>query len=228
MMIRKLITRTFTLFFMLFTLAGCGDDTKIEQPFIVVAFGDSLTEGFSLPTDKAFPALLQSHFMANGHTGVKVMNMGISGDTTEAGLARVHFVINAQPQLVILELGANDMLRNLPVEEARENLATMLAAFRAAKIPVVLCGVKVPAVFTLGNPNIGAYGKMFASLADEFDVAFYPDFLKNVAGKKSLNLQDGLHPNESGTEVLAETLYPKVEKLALHIYATMAKEQPAH
>lgn len=221
MMIRKLFTRPITLIFAFFMLAACDNDTKIEQSFTIVAFGDSLTEGYSLPTDRAFPAQLQARFMANGHVGVKVMNMGISGDTSEGGLSRLHFAINANPRLVILELGANDILRNSPADETRKSLATMLAAFKAANIPVLLCGVEVPSVYTLANDNLSAYEAMFESLAKEFDVEYYPNFLKGVTGKQDLNLPDRLHPNEKGVAVLTENIYPAVENMALDIYEQM-------
>lgn len=194
----------------LFVLSACDSGGPITQPVTVVAFGDSLTDGYRLPTEQAVPARLQAHFLAEGHTGVRILNMGISGDTTHGGLSRLNLALDAHPHVVILELGANDLMRGQPPANARKNLSMMIEALQSRDIIVILCGVEVPGAFTLSNPDRGEYPDMFAELADEYDVRFYRNFLKGVQGKAGLNLEDGLHPNAKGAQVIADKLYPLV------------------
>lgn len=195
-------------------LTACDAGGPITKPVTVVMFGDSLTDGYKLPTEQAVPARIQAHFLADGHTGVRVMNMGISGDTTQGGLARLNLALDKNPDVVVLELGANDMMRRIPVAEARKNLAEMIEALQARNIIVILCGVQVPAVFILGNEQLGEYKTMFRELSDDYNLDFYSNFLKGVQGKRDLNLEDGLHPNAKGAQVIADKLYPMVRDAA--------------
>lgn len=210
MFIRNYYHRILAILFCAITVAACDGGTPITQPVTVVVFGDSLTDGYQLRTEQAVPARLQAHFLAAGHTGVRVMNMGISGDTTQGGLARLNLVLDAKPDVVLLELGANDLMRQRPAEATRKHLAAMIEAMQSEGIRVILCGVHVPNIFVMGNQNMSEYKPMFESLADEYDVAYYPNFLKGVQGKKDLNLADGLHPNAEGAQVIADKIYPLV------------------
>jgi acyl-CoA thioesterase-1 len=175
----------------------------------IIAFGDSLSAGYRLPAAASFPSQLQAALKAEG-IEAKVVNMGVSGDTTAGGVRRVANAIAQKPQLIILELGANDALRGLPPAEAKKNLATMLAAFKKANIPVVLAGMQAPR--NLGPDYAKAFNGMYEELADDYDVPLYPFFLEGVAMNPGLNLDDGLHPNERGIAVIVKGILPKVKK----------------
>jgi acyl-CoA thioesterase I len=208
MMLRNAYTLLTGCLLALFLVTACAEGTPITQPVRIVVLGDSLSAGYQLPASESVPMHMQKLFLAAGHTGVRIINMGISGDTTQNGLARLNLVIDDQPDIVLLELGANDMLRGLQASKARKNLALIIETLQRQGITVVLCGVSVPAVFTLGNAQLSAFKPMFSDLADTYGLSFYPDFLKGVRGKKSMNLPDGLHPNATGTQEIAERLYP--------------------
>ncbi|MCH2547018.1 MAG: arylesterase [Alphaproteobacteria bacterium] len=195
-------------------LTACGEGQPIATPVKIVAFGDSLTAGYQLPANKAMPAILQERFAQNGHTGVHIINMGISGDTTQDGLARLNLVLNAQPDIVILELGANDILRQISASKSRENLEEMIEELLDRDIRVLLSGVKIPNIYVIGNKNMGDYGAMFDSLSEKYDIEYYPNFLAGVQGKAEMNLQDGLHPNADGAKGIANRLYPLVLDMA--------------
>lgn len=189
-------------------LGACGDDAPITEPVRIAAFGDSLTAGYHIPAEDSVPAQLQERFLAEGHTGVRIMNMGISGDTTQNGLGRLNLVLEAQPDIVLLELGANDILRQMPAAKARENLSLMIEQMQARNITVILAGVEIPGIYVVGNRELGNYPPMFEEVAKEYGIVFYPNFLKGVQGKSDMNLKDGLHPNAQGAEEIAGRLYP--------------------
>lgn len=189
-------------------LTACGDDTPITEPVLVVAFGDSLTAGYRIPAESSVPAQLQERFIAEGHQGVRIMNMGISGDTTQNGLARLNLVLEAKPDIVLLELGANDILRQAPASKARENLSLMVEQMQAQDITVIFAGIEVPGIFAVGNKELANYPPMFKEVAKQYDLEYYPNFLKGVQGKKEMNLNDGLHPNPKGAAEIADRLYP--------------------
>jgi acyl-CoA thioesterase-1 len=188
-------------------LAACSESAPVIQPVKVIAFGDSLTAGYGLTASESYPAKLQTRFSAAGHTGVRIMNMGISGDTTHNGLSRLNLVLEQKPDIVILELGANDIMRRKPAEDARKNLETIIKAMQEQGIEIIFCGVNIPAVFVLGNQNMSAYQPMFDDLVETYELIYVPNFLKNVQGKPEMNLQDQLHPNGNGTQEIANNLY---------------------
>lgn len=176
----------------------------------ILALGDSLTAGFGLAPEEAFPARLERALRAEGRD-VSLINAGVSGDTTSGGKARLDWALAARPQLAILELGANDGLRGIDPKLTHANLDAILKRFRAAGIPVLLTGMLAPPNY--GKAYEAEFKAVFTRLAAEHDVIFYPFFLDGVAGDPRLNLPDGLHPNARGVEVIVERILPSVRKL---------------
>ncbi len=177
------------------------------QPIRLLAFGDSLTAGYNLPPDAAFPVQLEKALRAKG-LDISVINAGVSGDTTAAALARIDWALADKPTHALVELGANDMLRGLPPEQARANLDAILARLKQAGIPVLLAGMQAA-------PNLGAdYGRRFNTiypdLAAKHGAAFYPFFLDGVAADARLNLGDGMHPNREGVGVIVQRILPQI------------------
>jgi len=179
-----------------------------SEPLKLVAFGDSLTAGYLLPQDQAFPAVLERELKTRGHE-VAVINGGVSGDTTADGLARLDWTIPEGTTGVILELGANDMLRGLDPAIPRANLRDILMHLKARNIPVLLMGMK--AQRNLGMAYVAAFDSIYPDLAAEFNLPLYDFFLAGVAGNPELSLQDGLHPNAAGVQKIVSLTIPWVE-----------------
>jgi len=180
------------------------------EPYRIVGFGDSLMAGYLLNAGEGFTEKLQTALKAKGHD-VEVINAGVSGDTTSGGLSRLDWSVPDGTQLVILELGANDMLRAVAPDIAEKNLDAMLAKLQERKIPVLLTGM-------LAAPNLGteykaAFDAIYPRLAEKYRVPLYPFFLDGVAGGSKLILEDGLHPSARGIDVMVERILPLVEKL---------------
>lgn len=198
-------------------LGACGDsDEDITTPLKIVAFGDSLTAGYNLPAEHAFPSQLQEKFLREGSTGVTIENQGISGDTTQDGVQRLNKVLEAKPDIVILELGANDILRDAPAEKARTHLSHIITELQKSGVTVILTGIQVRGIFAM-RPSTSQYRDLFNGLGEEFKVAIYPSFLDGVQGRKELNLQDGMHPNKDGIAVIVENIYPLVHEVAVDV-----------
>jgi acyl-CoA thioesterase-1 len=180
--------------------------TASARTLSIVAFGDSLTAGYQLPPEEAFPARLEALARAKG-LDVTITNAGVSGDTTADGLARLDWSIPDGTDGVILELGANDALRGLSPDESRKNLDAMLTRLKERKIPVLMAGILAP-------PNMGAdyearFNPIFAELSAKHAVPLYPFFLDGVVLDRRLQLEDGMHPNGAGTKVMAERFFPE-------------------
>lgn len=183
-----------------------------EAPVVVLLFGDSLTAGYGLKQPDTWAALIDKRFRAEG-LPVRVINAGVSGDTTAQGLARLGWALGDDPDIVFLELGANDALRGMSPERAEANLDAMLAQISKQGARILLSGMLAP-------PNMGPeYAKRFdpiyPRLAEKYDVLLDPFILEGVAGDMSLNLPDGLHPNAKGAAKIAERLYPLVRSLVV-------------
>lgn len=177
---------------------------------LVLAFGDSLTAGYGLAAGQSFPAQLQSSLRKQG-LSVRVHNAGVSGETTAAGRARLNWVLSSlkvKPDLVILELGANDMLRGLPPTQARANLHAMLTELNKRKVPVLLAGMR--ASFNLDRTYRTQFDGMYPALAKKHRVRFYPFFMEGVAGNRSLLLKDQLHPTAQGVAIIVRRMQPMV------------------
>ena len=177
---------------------------------LVAFLGDSISAGLHLPRDRAFPAALQRRLAAAG-VPFRLVNAGVSGDTTAGGLARIDWILKQKPAIVVVELGANDGLRGVPVETIEANLREILRRVVASGAKPLLLGMRLP-------PNYGpaynaSFEEAFDRVADEHDAAFLPYFMKGVAGRLDLNLEDGIHPTAAGHEKLAENVEPALRPL---------------
>ena len=176
----------------------------------ILAFGDSLIEGHGLPAADTFSVKMEAALRAEG-LDVKVINAAVNGDTTSGGLTRLAFVLDVHnPDYVILELGANDMLRAIPPEVTRKNLRAMLDVLKERRIPVLLAGMRSFRNLSLFGD---AFQDIYEDLADEYDTVYYPFFLSGVALEAPLNQDDGLHPNAAGVDVIVDKITPYVKKL---------------
>lgn len=196
--------------FTLCLLAPAGT-VHAQNPDRVVALGDSLTAGYGLPAGEDFANKLQQELLTRG-LNVTVENAGISGNTTEDGKRRVEQAIagDQKPRLVIVALGANDMLRRIDPSTTRDNLSSILTTLRDRDIPVFLIGMRNP--MGIGPFMGGPYAGLYKDLAKEYDVPYFPFFLKDVAMDKTLNLPDGMHPNEKGIAIMVRNIAPDVAK----------------
>ena len=176
----------------------------------LVALGDSLTAGLGLAPGKAFPDRLEAALRAKGWD-VKVINAGVSGDTAADGLARYEWAVPPDADALIIELGANDMLRGLKPEATKATLAAILDKARAAHLPTLLAGMR--AAPNLGPEYASQFSAIYPALAKAYDVPLYPFFLDGVAGDPKLNQPDGLHPTADGVEVIVQKILPSVEAL---------------
>lgn len=180
------------------------------EPFRIVGFGDSLMAGYQLAPGEGFPEKLEAALRARGHD-VTVANAGVSGDTTSGGLSRLDWSVPEETDLVILELGANDMLRGLDPATTKANLDAMIQRLKERGIDVLLAGM-------LAAPNLGrdyrqTFDAIYPSLAEKHDIPLVPFFLEGVAANSALLLEDGMHPNAAGVEVMVEAMLPAVEAL---------------
>lgn len=179
-----------------------------ERTLRLVALGDSLTAGYGLPETAAFPVVLEKALRAKGYK-VEIANAGVSGDTTSGGLDRLDWSIPDGTDGVILELGANDMLRGLDPEGIRKNLEAIVERLKSRNIPVLLAGMRASP--NLGHAYTEQFGTIYPDIAKKHDLVLYPFFLDGVAGERSLNLPDGMHPTAKGVEIIVERILPTVE-----------------
>ncbi len=175
----------------------------------IVGFGDSLMAGYQLPAGQSFPERLETALRQRGHD-VSVANAGVSGDTTSGGMARLDWSVPDETQLVILELGANDMLRGLSPATTQDNLDAMIEALKARGIAVMLIGMR--AAPNLGPDYADAFDAIYPRLAEKHGLVLYPFFLDGVAAEPDLLLEDGMHPNARGIDRMVEKALPYVEE----------------
>ncbi|WP_419192466.1 arylesterase [Engelhardtia mirabilis] len=189
--------------------APAAELTVPETAPTVLFMGDSIGAGLHLAEHQAFPALLQQRLSAAG-LPFRLVNASESGRTAAGGAAAIDWSLRTKPDLVVIELGGNDGLRGIPVEETERNLRAMIAASRDAGARVLLLGVRLP-------PNYGEaaerFDALYPALAKELDVAFVPFFMEGVGGVPELNLADGLHPTAVGHERLADNVEPTLREL---------------
>jgi acyl-CoA thioesterase-1 len=176
----------------------------------LVVLGDSLTAGLGLPPGKAFPDRLQAALRARG-LDVDVLNAGVSGDTAADGLARYDWAVPANADALIVELGANDMLRGLEPEATKKALSAILDKAHAARLPTLIAGMR--AAPNLGAEYDRAFDAIYPALAKAHDAALYPFFLDGVAGDPKLNQADGMHPTAEGVDAIVERIAPSVEEI---------------
>lgn len=186
------------------------------RPLVVLAYGDSLTAGYQLPPGQGFAPQLEKALKGSrslGGRNVTVVGAGVSGDTSTQGRARLNWVLagmKQQPDLVVLELGANDMLRGQPPKVARDNLDAMVKAFKARGARVLVAGMRANP--TLGKAYVTQFEGLFPAVAKANGAALYPFFLDGVAAQPGLQLADGMHPNAKGVAVIVKRILPAVER----------------
>ena len=176
----------------------------------IVAFGDSLTAGLGLTAAESYPSILQKKLELDGYQ-YEVVNAGVSGDTSAGGLRRIDWALEGDVRFLILELGANDLLRGQPVREMKNNLDKIIERAQARGVVVLLAGMYAPT--NAGADYQREVQQAFQQLARERGVTLIPFFLDRVAGVDSLNQPDGIHPNAEGTRIVAETVYAALRPL---------------
>jgi acyl-CoA thioesterase-1 len=223
--------RNLSIFYVLFGLlflTSCGETAKKEQEVVVeeqlsdeensainkviLFFGDSLTAGMGLDTENAFPAIIQEKIDSLG-LEYQVINAGLSGETTASGKNRVSWVLNQNVDVFVLELGANDGLRGVPLEETRKNLQAIIDTVRAKnpETKILLTGMQIPP--NMGEEYASGFRKIFPELAKKNDVYLVPFLLKDVGGIPELNQADGIHPTAEGQKILAENIWDVLEPI---------------
>lgn len=205
---RRDLTRLLASTFLLAIFAGTLPASA--RTLTLVAFGDSLVAGYGLSPQQSFPAQLEQALKKRGHD-VTVVNAGVSGDTTAAGLARFDWAINADADAVLLELGANDALRGHDPKSVRDNLEQILVKLAERGLPVLIAGMRAPANW--GQAYVEEFDQTYPALAAAHDALLYPFFLDGVATDRALNQSDGLHPTTEGVAIIVQRIMPYVEKL---------------
>jgi acyl-CoA thioesterase-1 len=190
-----------------------------ERPIKIVALGDSLTAGYQLPESATFPTQLEQALKAKG-LAVEVVNAGVSGDTTSGGLARLDWSVPEGTDAVILELGANDMLRGIDPKVTRAALEKIIAKLRARGIEVLLCGMLAPP--NMGRDYARAFDAIYPELAAANGLLLYRFFLDGIFDHPKLKQKDGLHPTADGVAVMVARILPKVEELLVRVRAKSA------
>ena len=180
-----------------------------ENSFRILILGDSLTEGYGVSAQQAFPSLLEKklndEFFSDKNSSYEIINAGISGSTSSGGVSRIEWLLKSKPDFLILALGGNDGLRGVPIEETKNNLEKIILAAKSKDIPTLLAGMKMP-------PNYGIeytreFSKQFEDLANQEDVPLIPFLLEGVGGNPAMNLPDRIHPNPAGHQKIAETVF---------------------
>jgi acyl-CoA thioesterase-1 len=190
----------------LLLVIGTGTAAAAE-PCRIAVLGDSLTAGFGVPVEASFPARLRGALAEEG-LACEVQDAGVSGDTTAGGAARLDWVLADKPSHLLVELGGNDGLRALPVEELRRNLDSIISRAEAAGVSVMLAGMLPPP--NLGQDYFQAFGAAYAELAEAYDIPLYPFFLDGVVLQTGLMQPDGIHPNEEGVAEIVRRMLPTV------------------
>jgi acyl-CoA thioesterase-1 len=188
--------------------------TTHAAPIKVLALGTSLTQGLGVPPGLDLTEVLEARLKASGFD-VKVINAGVSGDTSAGGLARLDWSLADHPQAAIIELGSNDALRGQSPAETEKNLSAILARLKAEHVAVLLTGMKAPR--NLGPEYAAQFDAIYPKLAKQFGVLFYPFILDGVAANPKLNQADGIHPNPAGVKIIADRMMPYVKQLMLQV-----------
>ena len=182
----------------------------IDNGTTIIFFGDSITAGYGVGTDLAFPAVVGEELKKDGFD-VEIVNAGLSGETSAGGLTRIDWILNRHVDVFVLELGANDGLRGLPVAETEKNLQAIIDKVKTKypDVTIVIAGMMVP-------PNMGpaysmSFQSVFSRISENNDAVLVPFLLEGVAGDSSLNQPDGIHPNVKGHEIVAQTVYARLK-----------------
>lgn len=190
----------------LFSIIGHLNLTDQDAPKNIIFFGDSITAGYGIPIEQSFPSLVQQK-LDEKELNYKVINAGLSGETSAGGLNRIDWILRSKPEIFFLELGGNDGLRGLSLEETEKNLKSMIDKIKAAnsEAQVFLCGMQIPP--NLGQDYTAQFRELYPKVAKEKNVKLIPFLLEGVGGNPKLNLSDGIHPNPQGHKIVAETVW---------------------
>jgi len=209
-----LLTYSFLVVFLMLPASAAETPGPTEKVITLVAFGDSLTAGYGLRQDEAFPVVLEKALRERGHR-VEIINAGVSGDTAQAGMERVDWSVPDGVDGVILELGANDMLRGIDPTITKANLEAVIDRMESRGIPVMLAGMV--AAPNLGQAYADKFNIIYPELAKKYSLILYPFFIDGTAGQRSLNLPDGMHPTGEGVKIIVERILPSVEAFIARI-----------
>ncbi len=211
-----------TLFCVLFLLSGCKQETEqvqeesVQEEYLgtIVAVGDSLTAGFGIDEEFSYPAQLQQRLTQEGRK-YRVINAGVSGETSSGTLSRLEWILTMDPDIVILEIGGNDGLRGIDPIVPRKNIDQILQILDDRNVITILVGMKM--VLNLGEEYTTAYNSIYPELAEKHELIFMPFFLQGVATFPGLNTADGIHPNSDGYSVVVKNIYPHVIKAIMSL-----------
>lgn len=203
------------MFIMCMSVSGCNQEQEKNPETgkrnvtlrTIVAVGDSLTAGYGLDESASYPALLEEKLQAAGYN-YRVINGGVSAETSSGTLSRMDWIMTLEPDIVLLETGANDGLRGVDPQLAEKNIREILEILKNRDVVVLLLGMKM--VWNLGPVYVSEFNGIYPKLAQEFDVVYLPFFLEGVAMKGALNQGDGIHPNAAGYKKITENIYPYV------------------
>ena len=213
---KKIIPVLYFILFLVLFVQGCGDEStppsdpkSPDYEGTIVAVGDSLTEGLGVAEEFAYPALLEKKLRSNGYH-YRVVNAGVSGETSSGTLARIKWVLTLKPDIVILVIGANDGFRGIDPELIKSNILTIVRTFKEKKVTVLLGGMQMGQ--NLGKEYVTAFEKIYPLVAREENVGLIPFFLNGVAANPNLNQTDGIHPTAEGYRVVVDHILPYVVK----------------
>ena len=210
----KSICKLLNVLLLTVVLAGCGEEANLpaeqsrtEYDGTILAIGDSLTEGLGVEEEDAYPAVLQNKLMDSGYS-YRVINAGVSGETSSGALSRIKWALTLKPDIVILVTGANDGLRGIEPKLIAANITDIMKLLKKRDIVVVLGGMQM--VQNLGQAYTQEFSKLYADIAGDQKVIFIPSFLAGVGGNPTLNQSDGIHPTADGYRLIVENIYPYV------------------
>ncbi|MFS4438557.1 arylesterase [Paracoccaceae bacterium GXU_MW_L88] len=188
--------------------------TPVSAEVVIAAFGDSLTQGYGLPVEEGFVPQLEAWLAENGAEDVRLLNAGVSGDTTAGGLQRIGWTLTDEVDAVMVTLGGNDLLRGLSPAEMRSNLDGIMGQIAAKDLPILLSGM--PAPVNYGAEYRDAVRSLYPELAEKYDALFFRNFLAGLSGQNLFRLMqdDGIHPNAEGVALIVEEIGPQVKALA--------------
>ena len=199
------------LFFVLGVITALFSETVYsKEKAVVLAFGDSLTAGYGVKDEESYPSKLQEKISSAGFPH-KVVNAGVSGDTTAGGVRRIRWLMKHEPEIVILALGANDGLRGLSIDEMRKNLEIMITICREHNAQILLAGMK--ALPNYGEDYMREFETVFPELAEKHDLIFLPFLLEGVAGEREYTQSDGLHPLASGYSIITDLVWQRLKPM---------------
>lgn len=176
-----------------------------EKVYQIIIIGDSITSGYGVEPEQAYPYLVQTHLKKNGLDHIKITNGSISGSTSAGALSRLKWFLRLKPDMLILALGANDGLRGLSINQMEQNLSACIELAREKQIKTILAGMKLPPNY--GREYTRKFEQTFPALSQKYDLTLIPFLLKGVAGRPDLNQADGIHPNADGHKIIAQTVF---------------------